>query len=199
MLFYKLADQFLALLGNAGQRLGESPGISRVVSRDDDARHACEERAKDLPFLLLPAILGTPVLLIFNFFPREVIRRIYDKSINVEIRTVRDMFKKASLSLAEFSGLLEQTGFDTIKFYNMQEHVERSIRRIHRASLLTAPLNLIKARLGVARENVAAWCQRALFRRKIAIYGVFVAKKSPRLQRRQLDSIGADERPGLLL
>ncbi|MEQ1762117.1 MAG: hypothetical protein ABL984_03120 [Pyrinomonadaceae bacterium] len=40
-------------------------------------------------FLLFPAIIATPVLLIFNFYPREIVRRIYDRSIKVEMRNLR--------------------------------------------------------------------------------------------------------------
>lgn len=49
-------------------------------------------------FLLLPAVLATPVLLMFNFFPREVLRKIYDKSIDVEVRDVQEEMKNEGLS-----------------------------------------------------------------------------------------------------
>jgi hypothetical protein len=52
-------------------------------------------------FLLLPAILATPVLLIFNFFPREVLRKIYDKSIDVEVSSVQEELKREELSPLE--------------------------------------------------------------------------------------------------
>ena len=54
-------------------------------------------------FLLLPAVLATPVLLIFNFFPREVLRKIYDKSIDVEVQSFREMLKSEKLSPFERS------------------------------------------------------------------------------------------------
>lgn len=41
------------------------------------------------PFLLLPAIIATPVLLIFNFYPREVLRKLYSESIDLEIQKLR--------------------------------------------------------------------------------------------------------------
>jgi hypothetical protein len=41
------------------------------------------------PLLLLPAVIATPVLLIFNFYPRAVLRKIYSKSIEVEVKTLR--------------------------------------------------------------------------------------------------------------
>lgn len=37
-------------------------------------------------FLLLPAVLAVPVLLIFTFLPREALRKIYNKSIDAEVK-----------------------------------------------------------------------------------------------------------------
>lgn len=53
------------------------------------------------PFLLVPVIIGTPVLLIFNFYPRTVLRKLYSKSIDVEARRLKKAMKSASLSLYE--------------------------------------------------------------------------------------------------
>lgn len=53
------------------------------------------------PFLLVPVIIGTPVLLIFNFYPRTVLRKLYSQSINVEARRLKRAMKSASLSLYE--------------------------------------------------------------------------------------------------
>lgn len=49
-------------------------------------------------FLLLPAVLATPVLLIFTFLPRMVLRRIYDKSIDVEVNILQGMLQNEALS-----------------------------------------------------------------------------------------------------
>jgi hypothetical protein len=49
-------------------------------------------------FLLLPAVLAVPVLLMFNFFPREVLRKIYDKSIDVEVSSLQGELKGTTLS-----------------------------------------------------------------------------------------------------
>jgi len=40
-------------------------------------------------FLLLPAVIATPVLVIFNFLPRMALRKIYDKSIEVELNALQ--------------------------------------------------------------------------------------------------------------
>jgi hypothetical protein len=49
-------------------------------------------------FLLIPVIIATPVLLIFNFYPRAVLRKLYSKSINVEIERVKDAMANESIS-----------------------------------------------------------------------------------------------------
>lgn len=50
------------------------------------------------PFLLLPAIIATPVLLIFNFYSREVIRRLYGQSIDLEINKLKNRMRNEALS-----------------------------------------------------------------------------------------------------
>jgi hypothetical protein len=49
-------------------------------------------------FLLLPAVLAVPVLLMFNFFPREMLRRIYNKSIDFELKGMKVMLENENLS-----------------------------------------------------------------------------------------------------
>jgi hypothetical protein len=53
------------------------------------------------PFLLIPAIIATPVLLIFNFYPRAVLRKVYSQSIDVEISRLKKAFRSESLSAFE--------------------------------------------------------------------------------------------------
>lgn len=48
--------------------------------------------------LLLPAIVATPVLLIFNFFPRMVLRRLYSQSIGEELHRLADRLKTRGLT-----------------------------------------------------------------------------------------------------
>jgi hypothetical protein len=54
------------------------------------------ESAKVL--LLIPVIIGTPVLLIFNFYPRAVLRKLYSKSIDVEINRLKETMKNESIT-----------------------------------------------------------------------------------------------------
>jgi hypothetical protein len=61
-------------------------------------------------FLLLPAVLATPVILIFNFFPRIVLRRIYAKSIDIELDTLQLLLHSDTLS--EFEKKLRLMSFD---------------------------------------------------------------------------------------
>lgn len=49
-------------------------------------------------FLLIPVIIGTPVLLIFNFYPRAVLRKLYSKSIDVEISRLKEAMANESIN-----------------------------------------------------------------------------------------------------
>lgn len=53
------------------------------------------------PLLLLPAVIATPVLLIFNFYPRSVLRRVYDRSIGVAMTELRETLRREQLSAFE--------------------------------------------------------------------------------------------------
>ena len=49
-------------------------------------------------FLILLPLIATPVLLIFNFYPRIVLTKIYDQSIDVEVTRVRSAMRSETLS-----------------------------------------------------------------------------------------------------
>jgi hypothetical protein len=52
-------------------------------------------------FLLLPALIATPVLLIFTFYPRAVLRKLYSKSIDCEIANLHKVLQSEKLSAFE--------------------------------------------------------------------------------------------------
>ncbi len=52
-------------------------------------------------FLIMPALIATPVLLIFNFYPRIVLRKLYDKSIDVEVKKLQGAIQSEELSSFE--------------------------------------------------------------------------------------------------
>lgn len=73
-------------------------------------------------FLLLPAIIATPVLLIFNFYPRAVLRRLYSQSIDFEIKRLQETLQTEALSRYEqLSYLIEvdKMSRDELR-YNLQ-------------------------------------------------------------------------------
>jgi len=53
------------------------------------------------PILVLPALIATPVLLIFNFYPRSVLRKLYSQSINCEIKILQQALQDEKLSAFE--------------------------------------------------------------------------------------------------
>lgn len=73
---------------------------------------------------------------------------------------------------------LEQAGFKNVAFHNMPNHIRRSTEKLYYRNLLFYPLAFLKSRLGIGRENFSPIYQKALFDRKIATYGIFVAVKS---------------------
>jgi len=52
-------------------------------------------------FLILLPLIATPVLLIFNFYPRIVLTKIYDQSIDVEIARLKKAMRNEALSAYE--------------------------------------------------------------------------------------------------
>lgn len=52
-------------------------------------------------FILLPAIIATPVLLIFNFYPRAVFQKLYSRSIDIEIQKLKQKMQDEDLSAYE--------------------------------------------------------------------------------------------------
>lgn len=60
------------------------------------------------PFLLLLAVVSTPVLLMFNFFGRALLRRFYSQSIDLEIKQLQQMLSgKGSTEFEEKSYIME--------------------------------------------------------------------------------------------
>jgi tocopherol O-methyltransferase len=78
----------------------------------------------------------------------------------------------------EFSKFLRQVGFKHVVFHNMLDHIKKSIERIYYRKLLLWPIDYIKSRLAIGHEDISSRYQKALFDRRIATYGVFVAVKS---------------------
>ncbi|MCA1568604.1 MAG: hypothetical protein LC803_23750 [Acidobacteria bacterium] len=73
-------------------------------------------------FLLLPAIIATPVLLIFNFYPRAVLRKLYSQSIDVEIKRLQEALQNEALSPYEKRSYLievDKMSRDELR-YNLQ-------------------------------------------------------------------------------
>ena len=52
-------------------------------------------------FILLPAIIATPVLLIFNFFPRAALQKLYSASIDLEMKNLQRKLRDEQLTAYE--------------------------------------------------------------------------------------------------
>ena len=64
--------------------------------------------------LLLPALIATPVVVIFNFYPRYVIRNLYKKCINKEAMNLLNRIKSKDLNEKERQAYM----FDYINLQN---------------------------------------------------------------------------------
>lgn len=51
--------------------------------------------------LLLPAIIATPVIVLFNFYPRSVLKKIYSRSISIEVKKLKEKCGDSELSTFE--------------------------------------------------------------------------------------------------
>lgn len=49
-------------------------------------------------FIILPAVIATPVLLIFNFYPRAVLQKLYSRSIDIEIKNLHKKMQNEEFS-----------------------------------------------------------------------------------------------------
>ena len=81
------------------------------------------------------------------------------------------------LRRSEYESALASAGFINIKYLDMEAYVLPSVRILYRYGLLTAPVNLIRHKLGLTRRNVAAFAQKALFDRRIVTYGGLAAER----------------------
>lgn len=80
---------------------------------------------------------------------------------------------------SSFADAMINAGFVDVQFCNLQENIWPSVRRVFLSGLLTGPINLCKSRFRLAPENLSALYQKPLFEKQLAIYGLFVAEKSP--------------------
>lgn len=77
----------------------------------------------------------------------------------------------------DFRESLEQAGFQDITFHNLAENIKKSTEKLYYRNLLFYQLAFLKSRLGLGRENFSPIYQKALFAKRIATYGAFIAVK----------------------
>ena len=80
-------------------------------------------------FLLLPALIATPLLLTLHFYPKAVLRKLYSQSIDVEIRRLKKALRKEELSVFE-------KRYNQIEFEKMSRNELRSNLRLTLSDLL---------------------------------------------------------------
>jgi hypothetical protein len=76
-------------------------------------------------FLLLPVVAAVPAVIIFNFYPRVILRRLYEKSIAKEVAALQRRLRKNSLSAAEFEAI--SIDYDRLKQAELKERLQLTL------------------------------------------------------------------------
>jgi tocopherol O-methyltransferase len=100
------------------------------------------------------------------------------QEMKIYTKTIEGWIVPNLSTLQEFSKSLEQAGFTNVAFHNMLDHIRKSSKKIYYRKRLWSPLDLLKSKLGIGREDLSSLHQKALFDTGIGTYGVFVATKS---------------------
>lgn len=90
--------------------------------------------------LILPAVIATPVVLIFNFYPRTIIRNLYKKSIDQEIFRLTDSLHKEGVTKNDRMSTMMQ-------YHNLQDEELKYRLRVTLSDLpiaITVILMLLK-------------------------------------------------------
>jgi hypothetical protein len=76
-------------------------------------------------FLLLPVVAAVPAVIIFNFYPRIILRRLYEKSIAKEVAALQRRLRKNNLSAADFEAL--SIDYDRLKQAELKERLQLTL------------------------------------------------------------------------
>jgi len=117
---------------------------------------------------------GAKIVIVDTFLTREILSTSEDK---IYTRFIEGWVVPNLPSRDQFARDMAESGFENVVFVNLQSHIWKSVKRVFRSGLITAPMNLIKSHIGVARRNLSALYQKPLFEKGIAIYGMFSAEK----------------------
>jgi MFS family permease len=92
--------------------------------------------------MLIPAIIAIPVLALFNYYPRSVIRRLYEQSIDHSLRQLRLKFRNDSLT--EFEKLSYIVEYDKISRDELKYRLRMNLTDLPMAvTLILAVLSVI--------------------------------------------------------
>lgn len=85
-------------------------------------------------FMLLPAVIAIPVLALFNYFPRSVVRRLYEQSIDFSLKQTRRQFRNENLS--EFGKLTYLVEYDKISQDELKYRLRMTLTDLPMAATL---------------------------------------------------------------
>lgn len=76
-------------------------------------------------FLLLPVVVATPVIVVFNFYPRSVLRKLYSRSIKQEVDRLVDHLRRQNLS--EYERLSYVVEYDALQRDELRTRLQLSL------------------------------------------------------------------------
>ncbi|MBS1984289.1 MAG: hypothetical protein JST16_08955 [Bdellovibrionales bacterium] len=75
--------------------------------------------------LLLPVVVATPVIVVFNFYPRSVLRKLYSRSIKQELDRLMDQLRRQNLS--EYERLSYVVEYDALQRDELKTRLQLSL------------------------------------------------------------------------
>ncbi len=94
--------------------------------------------------MLLPAIIAVPVLVLFNYFPRSVVRRLYEQSIEYSRRRVEGKLKDKELS--DFEKLTYLFEYEKISRDELKHRLRMTLSDLPMAiTLMIAMISIFQA------------------------------------------------------
>ena len=92
--------------------------------------------------LLFMVVAAAPVIIIFNFYPRVVLRTLYEQSIELEVETLKERLNRTQLTPAEFETVL--IDYDRLKQAELKERLQLTLSDVPMAvAIIIAAIGLL--------------------------------------------------------
>jgi hypothetical protein len=94
-------------------------------------------------FMLIPAIMAIPIVAMFNYYPRSVVRRLYEQSIDCSLRKIRAKIGQEDFS--DFERLFFLVEYDKVSRDELKYRLRMTLTDLPMAAtLVLALLSILK-------------------------------------------------------